>query len=122
MTQTAGQTVAVVLAGGTSRRFGQDKLAVVLADGRGAVDGTLVDRVLSRLPADYRVVVVGPERPTAGPVTFVRERPVGGGPAAGLVAGLVEALRTEPDLVVVLPGDAPASGTGAVRLAARLRA
>lgn len=74
---------AVVLAGGTSRRWpGADKTRVVV-DGR-----PLLDHVLAALPAEADVVVVGEERPTVRPVAWAREEPAGGGPAAGLQAGL----------------------------------
>jgi molybdenum cofactor guanylyltransferase len=105
---------AVVLAGGASRRFGADKLAAELGE------QTLLDRTLAGLPEAYAVIVVGPERPVARPVTFTREEPPGGGPTAGLVAGLRAALDADPDAVVVLPGDAPAAGHGAPTLLAAL--
>ena len=107
MSPAAARTVAVVLAGGTSRRFGTDKLAHPVA-GR-----PLLDHTLAGLPQDVAVVLVGPPRPTARPVTVVREDPPGGGPAAGLVAGLRHALAGDADLVLVLPGDAPGAGAGA---------
>jgi CTP:molybdopterin cytidylyltransferase MocA len=44
--------------------------------------------------------------PTARPVTFTRESPPGGGPLAGLSAG-VAALTGSPGLVVVLAVDMP---------------
>ena len=99
-----------MLAGGASSRFGSDKLATVVDE------QTLLDHALTALPAEMPVVVVGPERATVRPVTFTREQPPGGGPAAGLVAGLRAALDTGPDAVVVLPGDAPAAGRGASTL------
>lgn len=92
--------VAVVLAGGRSRRFGADKLAQ-LVDGR-----RLLDVTIRQLPAGTEVVVVGPETP--------------GGPAAALVAGLGRALALNPDALVVLPGDAPQAGLAAAELLARL--
>jgi molybdenum cofactor guanylyltransferase len=106
--------VAVVLAGGASRRFGTDKLAADLGT------QTLLDRTLAGLPEAYAVIVVGPERPVARAVTFSREEPPGGGPAAALVAGLRAALDTGPAAIVVLPGDAPAAGRGAPILLAAL--
>jgi molybdopterin-guanine dinucleotide biosynthesis protein A len=105
---------AVVLAGGDSRRFGSDKLAAALGQ------QTLLDHTLAALPEAFTVIVVGPERPTARPVTFTREQPPGGGPAAALVAGVRVALTSEPDAIVVLPGDAPAAGRGAMTLVAAL--
>ncbi len=108
--------VAVVLAGGQSRRFAPDKLAE-LVDGR-----PLLDLTLSGLPAEFSVVLVGPPRQTSRPVTFVREQPPGGGPAAALVTGLRHALQEAAQAIVVLPGDAPRAGAGAVVLLERLAA
>ena len=98
-------TWVVVLAGGASRRFGSDKLAADL-DGR-----PLLDVTLASVPAGLPVLVVGPERPVRRAVRFVREEPPGGGPAAGLVAGLSAALAAGADRVVTLPGDAPWAGS-----------
>jgi molybdopterin-guanine dinucleotide biosynthesis protein A len=103
-------TWVVVLAGGESRRFGSDKLAADL-DGR-----TLLDVTLASVPADLPVVVVGPERPVRRAVRFVREEPPGGGPAAGLVTGLVTALEAGAERISTLPGDAPAAGTAVTAL------
>ena len=89
---------AVVLAGGSSSRFGSDKLAVVVA-------GTpLLDRVLAATTGARRRVVVGERRAVAMDVEWTRERPAGGGPAAGVVAGLD--LVTAP-WAVLLAGDLP---------------
>lgn len=95
---------AVVLAGGEGRRLaGADKPAVTVG-GR-----TLLDRVLDACPADAEVVVVGPERPTRRPARWTREVPPGGGPLAGLAAGLAE-VHTPLVLLLAtdLPGVAPA--------------
>jgi len=106
--------VAVVLAGGASRRFGSDKLAAV-------VEGqTLLDQTLSTLPAEIAVVLVGPARQTIRPVEVVREEPAGSGPAAALVAGLRYAIARSAEAVLVLPGDAPRAGAGALVLLERL--
>ncbi len=111
-----GQVAAVVLAGGESRRFGTDKLAAV-------VDGLrLLDRAIEALPAEVTLIIVGPERPTRRPATFVREDPVGGGPAAALVAGLRHALQTPVDAIVVFPADAPLGGQAALILLQHLTA
>ena len=72
---------AVVLAGGESRRFGADKLSADL-DGE-----TLLERVVSALPHEAVVYVVGPIRPLGRPVTWLREEPAGGALGAGGVFG-----------------------------------
>lgn len=98
---------AVVLAGGTARRLGgTDKLALDVG-GR-----PLLDRVLAAVADAGRVVVVGPTRAVAGPVTWAREEPPGGGPVAGLAAGL--RLATAP-AVAVLAGDLPFLDASVVR-------
>lgn len=102
--------VVIVLAGGESRRFGSDKLVAVL-DGR-----TLLDHALDGIPAGAMVAVVGPERPLSRAVTFLREDPPGGGPAAGLITGLRWALGRHASVIATLPGDAPAGGLAAMRL------
>lgn len=78
---------AVVLTGGTAARMdGADKAAL-------EVDGaTLLERALVATAAADRTVVVGAPVPTSRPVLWAREDPPGGGPAAGLLAGL-DALR-----------------------------
>jgi len=67
---------------------------------------TLLERSLAALATLVEIVVVGPEVPTSRPVTFTREDPAGGGPAAGLLAGL-DAFPRLPDLVLVLAVDMP---------------
>ena len=105
-----------MLAGGRSRRFAPDKLAEQV-NGR-----PLLDLTLSGIPADFEVILVGPSRPTVRPVELVREQPPGGGPAAALVAGLRHALNGSAEAFLVLPGDAPRAGAGAVVLLERLTA
>jgi CTP:molybdopterin cytidylyltransferase MocA len=105
--------VAVVLAGGESRRFGSDKLAATL-DGR-----SLLEVALDGLPSG-RVAIVGPARPMDRVVTFVREDPPGGGPAAGLIVGLEWALEIGAERILTLPGDAPGAGRAANLLLAAL--
>ena len=105
---------AIVLAGGESRRFGADKLSADL-DGR-----TLLERVVAALPPDAAVYVVGPPRPLGRPVTWLREEPAGGGPAAAMVAGLKAALDGGATLFAILPGDAPDAARAADRLVGRL--
>jgi molybdopterin-guanine dinucleotide biosynthesis protein A len=89
----------VVLAGGSGRRMGGvDKPSLYV--GR----STLLDRVLSAVPDEARVVVVGPFRPVSRSVRWTQEEPAGRGPVAALAAGLelVEAPR-----VLLLAADLP---------------
>lgn len=108
------RVTAVVLAGGASRRFAPDKL------GESVEGQPLLDRTLASLPEQMRVVVVGSVRKVARPVIFTSEDPPGGGPAAGLVAGVRRALAESADVIVVLPGDAPLGGQAAATLLSRL--
>jgi len=110
---TSGDVTVVVLAGGTSRRFGSDKLAAPLGG------STVLDTVLGSLPPEWPVVVVGPPRECRRLVTWTREDPPGGGPLAGVAAG-VDAVTT--DLAAVVAGDMPYAGPAIVTLVAALRA
>lgn len=98
---------AIILAGGRSSRLGGVAKASLLRDGR-----TLLQLAIDAArAAGGRVVVVGPEVETTDPVRFVRERPVFGGPAAAIAAGL-DALRDGvaaegPAQVAVLACDMP---------------
>jgi molybdenum cofactor guanylyltransferase len=99
----------VVLAGGGSRRLGRDKLAVPLG-GRPVLDHLLSGLVAVAAP----VVAVGARRPTLVPVSWAREEPPGGGPVAGLAAGLapvtgLDDVRAD-DLICLLAGDLPFAG------------
>lgn len=98
----APDITVVVVCGGTSRRFGSDKLAADL-DGHSVLDRTLV-----ALPHDWPTICVGPQRPTIRHVAWAREDPIGSGPAAAVAAGLREV--TTP-LVAVLAGDMPLAGS-----------
>ncbi len=97
---------AVVLAGGTAVRMdGADKASIEL-------DGvTLLERALAATMTAGEVVVVGDQVPTTRPVTWTFEDPRGGGPAAGVLAGLDRFLRP-PDLVAVLAVDMPRVSPG----------
>ena len=100
---------AVVLAGGGGARLGGADKASIEVGGR-----TLLDHALAALADIAEVVVVGPEVPTSRPVTFAREDPAGGGPAAGLLAGVRRFART-PTWVVVLAVDMPLVSRDTVR-------
>lgn len=95
-------TTAVVLAGGMARRLGQDKARATLAG------GSMLGQVVRRLPTAVPIVVVSPDENVLallalgdrlasgdrehagvdGTVTRTCEFPPGGGPVAGLAAGL----------------------------------
>ncbi|MFB9903905.1 molybdenum cofactor guanylyltransferase [Allokutzneria oryzae] len=107
----------IVLAGGAGSRLGgRDKAAVLLA-GR-----PLLDRLLDAVPADSRVVVVGPVREVPRPVVWAREDPPGGGPVAALAAGLAD-VPEGSGLVAVLAVDQPGvTSATLVRLRAALTA
>ncbi|PZS24994.1 MAG: molybdopterin-guanine dinucleotide biosynthesis protein [Pseudonocardiales bacterium] len=90
---------AIVLAGGAAARLGGvDKPALEI----GA--SSLLDRVLASVAGAGRIVVVGPVRPVAVAVIWCREDPAGGGPVAGLAAGLAQ---VQTDVVLSLAADLP---------------
>src|SRR4051794_27327421 len=92
---------AVVLAGGTAARLdGADKPSLEL-DGR-----TLLTWALDAVLDAAEVVVVGEPVPTHRPVTFTREDPRHGGPAAALLTGR-DALLDPRGTVAVLACDMP---------------
>ena len=73
---------AIILTGGKGERLGGvDKAALSYRD------ATLLDHVLSVVDDASEIVVVGPEKDLPG-VVWAREEPPGGGPLAGLAAGL----------------------------------
>ncbi|MFF8813543.1 NTP transferase domain-containing protein [Streptomyces pactum] len=96
---SAGGYDAVILAGGAARRLGGADKPGLSVGGR-----TLLDRVLGACADAARTVVVGPRRPTARAVRWVRETPPGGGPLVALDAGLRESTGS---VVVVLSADLP---------------
>jgi molybdopterin-guanine dinucleotide biosynthesis protein A len=93
---------AIVLAGGSARRFGRDKLREPI-DGRPLLHHA-VDAV--HAVADDVVVVAAPGMdPALPPETRLTHDEVGGeGPLAGLLAGL---LIVRAPLVIVVGGDMP---------------
>ncbi len=102
----ASDVDVIVLAGGAARRLGGiDKAAVSVGE------MTLLDRVLATVEGARRVIVVGPRRALTGPrpvasrsVVWCQETPSGGGPVAGLSAGLAV---TSAPVVLVLAVDMP---------------
>jgi len=117
-------TAGLVLAGGRSERFGSDKLAARLPDGRSLLAATVGALAGA---CDPIVVVVAPTGtvpedvpPTA---TIVRDAVAHEGPVAGLVAGLDALGRIGGDdgRVVVAAGDMPGLAADVlVRLAGSL--
>jgi molybdopterin-guanine dinucleotide biosynthesis protein A len=99
---------AVVLTGGTGSRMGGVDKASIEIEGV-----TLLERALAATMTALEVVVVGEQVPTSRPVTWTREDPAGGGPAAGLLAGL-DRFLVRPDLVVALAVDMPRLHAGTV--------
>ena len=90
-----------MLTGGTGVRLGGvDKASIEL----GGI--TLLERAITATVSAEEVVVVGEQVLTSRPVTWTREDPAGGGPAAGLLAGL-DVFYVRPDLVCVLAVDMP---------------
>ena len=108
----------IILAGGTGARLdGADKASIEL-HGR-----TLLEYALDAVMDASEVVVVGDWVPTNRPVTFTREDPPLGGPAAGVIAAL-DAFAARPRQVVVLAVDMPRvtlTTIGRLRAAAELR-
>ncbi|MEV6239477.1 molybdenum cofactor guanylyltransferase [Lentzea sp. NPDC051838] len=89
---------AIILTGGKGVRLGGvDKAALSYRD------ATLLDHVLSVVDDASEIVVVGPEKDLPN-VLWAREDPPGGGPLAGLAAGLEKITQ---DWVAVLAVDQP---------------
>lgn len=115
MTDT-GRLGAIVLAGGRSSRFGRDKLAEPLADGKRLLDHAV--EAVTALVAVPDVVVVaepGADRPIPHGVRQVHDRDAYAGPLVGLAAGL-GALPSDVDRVVVVAGDMPTIVPAVLRL------
>lgn len=90
---------AIVLCGGSARRMdGVDKAEIPVAGRR------LLDRTLGAVSGASKIVAVGPPRGVAAEVTWTIEEPPGGGPVAGIAAGLG---LVESDLVAITGVDHP---------------
>ncbi|MDX8031494.1 molybdenum cofactor guanylyltransferase [Lentzea sp. BCCO 10_0856] len=101
---------AIILTGGKGERLGGvDKAALSYRE------ATLLDHVLSVVDDAAQIVVVGPEKDLPN-VIWAREDPPGGGPLAGLAAGLA---KITEDWVAVLAVDQPGLTSDTI---ARLRA
>jgi molybdopterin-guanine dinucleotide biosynthesis protein A len=90
---------AIILTGGRASRLGRDKATMPIGGVRA------LDRLLHALPHDVPIVVVGPD-PGDLPrqVQRCREDPPGGGPAAGVAAGLA---HVSTPIVGVIATDMP---------------
>ena len=98
----------IVLAGGRSRRFGRDKLAASMPDGR-----TVLTRAVEAIASvvDLVAIVIPPDGPTPDAlpqhILVVRDPQAFGGPVAGILAGLEALGGTADSIVVVAGGDMP---------------
>ena len=109
-----GRYDLVVLAGGlASRMGGVDKVSVPV-HGRSSLD-----RLLTAVSEETRVIAAGPTRGTRRPVTWCREDPPGGGPLAAVAAALP---LTSANIVLVAAGDMPRLGDVLDRLVETLEA
>jgi len=110
--RTAADLAVIVLAGGAGRRMGGNAKPTLPVDGE-----PMLARVLrASAGARIRVVVGPPDLPCPPDVGHASEQPSGGGPVAGLAAGL-DALGPAgdlPRLVAVLAGDLPFLTAGAI--------
>lgn len=103
------RTGAVILTGGSAVRLsGADKASIEL----GGL--TMLEHAIGALLDVDEVVVVGEPVPTTRPVTFTREDPAGGGPAAGVLAGMACFAR-RPELLAVLAVDMPLVTSSTIR-------
>jgi molybdopterin-guanine dinucleotide biosynthesis protein A len=105
---------AIVLSGGTGARMGGVDKAALELDG-----ASLLERALAATAGAAEVVVVGEPVATSRTVAWTREDPPGGGPAAGLLAGL-DRLDGDAELVCVLAVDMPRVTPGTVARLARV--
>jgi molybdopterin-guanine dinucleotide biosynthesis protein A len=113
VSEPASYAVVVVAGGSSSRLGGGDKTALDLGTGQ-----SVLGHLVSSLDTSVPVVVVGPRRPLERSVRWAREIPEGGGPLAGVAAGVaaLDLSTAQAPWVVVLAGDQPfaAAGIGAV--------
>ena len=105
MTAPARDRAAIVLAGGSSRRFGGDKLAATVR-GRPMLDHAIL--AVAAVAGEVLVAgSAGPERLPEAPATAVRRIPdahPGAGPLAALATALLEVRHRT---VIVVGGDMP---------------
>ena len=98
----------IVLSGGASSRFGSDKSKALI----GAQ--SLIQRILTSIPAEFEVIIVGPEPGIeTGGYFCLQEKPLGGGPVAGFKAGLAACTS---EIVGLIATDMPFAITGVINL------
>lgn len=98
--------MAIIVAGGTSRRMGGSAKVDLMVGGR-----RVLDRVIAACDG-WSIVLVGPPQLAARGLLHTQERPAYGGPVAGLRAGVaaMDSRRgpvTPPGIVATLAGDQP---------------
>jgi molybdopterin-guanine dinucleotide biosynthesis protein A len=103
----------IIVAGGAGSRLGGAHKPSLVVGGR-----TMLDTAVAALRGAGTIVAVGPSMPTLHGVIWAREDPVGGGPVAGLAAGLP---HVTADSVVVLAADLPFLTADAIALLAASR-
>jgi len=90
---------AMILTGGASSRFGSDKSQAMLGE------RSLIENLLSTLPSNIEIIVVGPQVQNASRVVrYAQESPLGGGPVAAIHAGL-DLINSE--FVAIIATDMP---------------
>lgn len=90
---------AMILTGGTSRRFGSDKSQAKFGE------NSLIENLLTTLPPEMGIVIVGPRLPqNSRDVRYIQESPLGGGPVAAIDAGLE---LIESEYVAIIATDMP---------------
>lgn len=110
---------AIVLSGGTSRRLGGVPKARLVIHGK-----SLLEHALATAAGAHTTVVVGPQTGHHPARLTTSEHPPGGGPVAGIAAGL-KVLTSDAPWVLVLACDAPHAAhavTSLVAAAATTRA
>jgi len=89
----------MILTGGTSKRFGSDKSEALFGD------RALIDHLISEIPTDVPIVIVGPPRDSYGAqIKVVQESPALGGPVAAIAAGMA---LVQTKLVAIFATDMP---------------
>ena len=118
----ADDVIAIVLAGGASRRLGR----LVGAGGKAMIDlggesllGRVVRTLAGELPRVFVVAAAGqPLPPLVGPIEIVRDREPEQGPLAAIRDGLEQAVAGDrpPRFALVASCDLPGLSAGVVRL------